>query len=297
MTDSGAAMNRTLTAMGMGGATVRQRDWKVIAEAPPHNRDMAVTYQCVNDHLASRLKRRSLTVHHITGEARALVDPAHRQVLRGACARGETSAIACSFESSDAPSAWDFVAHQHKHWGRFEWFDLIDILALAAHPVVRIYRLPEPEDVHFSIFGDRLVLLQEPHHHPTEEKWVWFLESRALAAALRPRLEQLFARAVPIEPAEFDEILDWLHEYETFEALAELVEGSGADQGAIDADPAADLPARAVDGAASDVTTVGRDRGATCTRLVALGFVEPGGLALTARGRAWFASFTSDERG
>jgi len=230
-------------------------------------------------------------VHHITGEARALVDPAHRQVLRAVRDRGATSAIACSFETSEDPSAWDFVARQHEHWGRFEWFDLIDILALAAQSVVRIYRLSKPEEVHFSIFGDRFVLLQEPHHHPTEKKWVWFLECRALAAALRPRLEQLFAQAAPIDPRAFDEILDWLHEYETFEEVAALAQATEADRAETNAGRIIGGNHEADDWQAADAVVPDRENEQTRARLVALGFVQPDGATLTSRGRAWFDGF------
>jgi hypothetical protein len=265
-------MTATLASVGVSDELIGGDGWRVIAESPPELHEMGETYQAVNDHLDSLLRRGPLSIAHITGEARAIVDPAHRRVVRRVAEYGQQVSVACTFDTQgdDRPDAWRFVARQHQHWGRMRWFDLIDVLELAASRLIRICWLAHAEDVHFSIFGHDLVLLQERHHHPTAEKWVWYVQSAALAEALRPHLDRLLDGAVTIDPTSFDEILDWLNQYETFIALRTLASGQRADT---------DLGDRAVS-----------DR--PDTRLLALGLTEQDGGSLTSLGREWLERIT-----
>jgi hypothetical protein len=285
MSQSREALNATLRALSLDAGITEQASWKMIEEAPPDLRDMGVVYERVNQHLASALKRAPFSIRHVTGEARVLVDPAHRRILRDAHEKGERSAVACFFETAGPPTAWDFVALQHRDWGLYKWLDLVDLLELAARQVICISKLPQAEDVHFSVFGDSLVLLQEPHHHSTHKKWVWYIESPMFADLLRERLEQLFARTVAIEPRSFDQLLDWLHEFETFEVLTEIAETEDL------SDEEGDI-ARKI-----DVSGVGPRPDSIHSRLVSLGFADPERVRLTRLGREWFDQVSADARG
>jgi hypothetical protein len=277
------ALANTLNALGVDTSIAETGDWKMIEQAPPDLEDMGETYERVNDHLDSALKRRPLSIRHVTGEARALVDPAHRRILRKVHERGEQAAIASFFETEEAPTARDFVEQQHRHWGRLKWLDLIDVLELSANRTISISRLPASEDVHFSVFGDALVLLQQPHHHPTHKKWVWYVESRELADRLRGRLDQLFASSVPVDPESFDRLLNWLHEYETFEVLTEIA--GTEDLG--DEEDDGDTPGE-------DVLGTGPQPDSIHAGLVALGLAEPERIGLTQLGREWFDQVVGD---
>jgi hypothetical protein len=279
MSDSLKAMTATLAALGISDELIGGEDSKIIAESPPELHEMGATYQTVNDYLGGLLRKGSLSIAHITGEARAIVDPAHRRILRRAAGYGQQTSVACTFTAGGdgRVDAWRFVECQHEHWGPMRWFDLIDVLELAARRLIRICRLAQAEDVHFSIFGDALLLLQERHHHPTAEKWVWFVESPALVTALRPRLERLLSEAVTIDPLSFDEILDWLNDYETFAELSAIASSdeSEPDRATMHVRPA---PARPQPPDA---------------RLRKIGLAHHDRAGLTPLGREWLASMTA----
>lgn len=274
MSDSLTAMSATLADLGIGEDLIVRGDWTIIAESPPELHEMGETYQAVNDHLAGLLSNGPLSIAHITGEARAIVDPAHRRVLRQAADYGQETAVACIFKTDGArPDAWCFVARQRQHWGPMRWFDLIDVMELAARRLIRICRLARAEDVHFSLFGEDLLLLQERHHHPTAEKWVWFVRSAPLVAALRPRLVRLLAEAVTIDPLSFDQILDCLNDYETLMALSSLAAVGGTGP-------------QSADGLPESVgSSLSADAGDS--RLEELGLIAPDGAGLTSLGREW----------
>lgn len=227
MRRSEPALRETLRALDVDPAITQGPDWELIEQAPPDDEQIGDTYRRVNAHLMTALQHGPLRIRHVTGEASALADPAHRQVVKADHDLGAQTALACSFEAPQRPTAWDFVARQHGHWKYLKWFDLVDMLALAARDMAAISRLRRPAEVHYSVAGDDLILLQEPHDHPSTAKWVWFVRSRTLADAVSPQIDRLFAEASPLRAGGFGEILDWLHSYEAFETVRALALATG----------------------------------------------------------------------
>src|SRR5215207_9328564 len=96
-------------------------DWEgshsdVLHCAVPESASMAETYQFVNDLLESSRTRSGMRIRHVTGEAMALLDPAHRRVLRRAAAHGDRGQLLCSFDFESEPTALEFLSRQHTHW-------------------------------------------------------------------------------------------------------------------------------------------------------------------------------------
>jgi hypothetical protein len=215
------ALHRTLRSLGAAHCV----ESEILEYAPPSLRSIGVTYQHVNERLAQTLRKSPLAIRHVTGEARALVDPFHRQILRRARAAGQPGELGCYLAGSDAPSAFDFLALQRAHWEFAEWSDFIDILGLVAEGDLRLHVMREQATVHFSLFGDDLVLLQDEHHHPTAEKWVWFLRSKELVDALSPKVVVAYAESSPITPADCRALLLWLYSYEVVATSSKLQNG------------------------------------------------------------------------
>jgi hypothetical protein len=206
----------TLGELGFTPGDVESVGLRVLHHSDPQSAKMARTYQFVNDHLEGLVKGRpGMRIRHVTGEARALLDPAHRRVLRHTARRGDCGTLLCHFKFERAPTALQFVREQHGHWNCETWVDIIDLLSLAAAKEVCIRVLQQAEPIHFSLFGDSLVLMQDKHTHPTVEKRVWFVESSALVEHLTPRVAKLWEDALPIPVLTFDDALNQLHEHET----------------------------------------------------------------------------------
>jgi hypothetical protein len=153
-----------------------------------------------------------IRIDHITGEARVLVDPHHRKVIDANHKMGGLTRIACRQPpgSEEIEDARSFIAAQKHRWHSMTWMDLIDVVSLAATGRVGMFVLARPADIHYSVYGSDRVLLQENHPHPSEQKRVWYIRSRAIASELAERTAANFESATPIPPQSFDGLRRWL---------------------------------------------------------------------------------------
>jgi hypothetical protein len=204
---------------------------KVLAVSEPDLQENGDIYQRVNDCLVERVATRPIRIEHLTGEAVALGDPAHRRVIKLCHERGLTARLGCFFEDGGA-TADAFFRHSLRCWRHAEWFDFLDALFYAASARIAIYRLRRAAPVHYSLFANDLVLLQDKHRH-NEPKRVWFIESPGAVAALEPRLEEAFVDAERIPAQTFANLLDWLYRSET---IATLVGPEGGESVAVSVD-------------------------------------------------------------
>jgi hypothetical protein len=249
---------------------------EVLFESPPELERMGAIYQHVNDYLEHALDDgRSLRIQHITGEARALLDPAQRRVVRRADALADTPQLGCYFDAPGQPTAWDFVQHGVEYWQSAAWFDLVDSFFLASEGIVEIFVLAKPANVHFSLFSDDLLLLQDEHTHPQTQKRVWFIRSASLVGQLQPRVEEMFSTARRIRRESFSSILDWLYDYDT----VSLVEQAAAGEKGL------------------DITSLGEDAREDISRLTAMFFLRPTSrttFTVTTRSQQWLSKLLGD---
>jgi hypothetical protein len=66
--------------------------------------------------------------------------------------------------------------------------------------------LAEPEEMHYSVFGDKYVLLQAKHEHGQRVKEVWFAESAPLNRILTERAKGIIGRGMYLPPSIFKEL-------------------------------------------------------------------------------------------
>jgi len=130
--------------------------------------------------------------------------------------------LGCHFRPQRRVDARDFIARQHRHWGRAEWYDVVDLLSLIADGVIDVSVMREPAPVHFSVFGSDRVLMQSEHDHPTHEKWVWYLRSPELAERLRPIADAALERSDPLRPDSCASLLHWLYSYDVYAVLLSM---------------------------------------------------------------------------
>lgn len=219
VTESERTLGRTLRSLGIDETAVR---WHVIASSPPDLAGNGETYRIVNDDLESLVLDQSVDVTHVTGEARALIDPAHRRVLRAVHDRGYRSVLGCHFKPERRVDARELIAKQRRHWERAEWYDVVDVLTLIADGVIEVRVMPEPTPVHFSVFGSDRVLMQSEHHHPTHKKWVWYLRAPDLADRLRPIAEVVLKKSDLLRPDGCAALLHWLYSYDVYAVLLSM---------------------------------------------------------------------------
>lgn len=268
--DSEEALSRTLRTLGIDETLDRE----VLAFSPP---DLAVngnTYAAVNDDLGRLVAGGPVEVTHVTGEARALVDPAHRRVLRRVRERGDRATLGCHFMPDHGKvDAWGFLAKQRHHWERAQWYDIVDVLSLIAEGAVDVRVMRAPAPVHFSLFADDRVLMQDEHHHPTKKKWVWYLSSLELAERLRPVAARAFEEAKPLRPDDCRVLLHWMYSYDVYATLQAVKAGDAHVAGDVD------------------------NPDAVTAELEELGFVagSGGAVGLSRLGRQWLDEYESDD--
>ena len=192
--------------------------WEVIGAAEPKTDQMSDVYRQLNQDLERLASAGPIDVEHITGEARVLVDPEHRRVVRESGARGGRTHVGCR-QAGDSPvtDAYGFFGAQlrelngaSRRWASISWPDVVDICSLASQGVMRVYVMPVGQPVHFSVYGEDRVLLQGAHPHPTERKWVWYVRSQQLVDQLRPLARELLQSSRPIPATAFTGMLQWL---------------------------------------------------------------------------------------
>lgn len=267
-------LRKTLSTLGYDLDQHPEGRVEILTYADPDLPDIGIAYGSVNKLLGEMVARRQLSgVSHITGEARALVDAAHRTLLREHAAAGCESRLACFLGDMKAPTALDFVQYELQHWGAdLEWYDIVDILSLAATGALTLHVLPAQEPVHFSLFGPDLVLMQAQHVHPSPEKYVWFLRSGGMHDYLKTGVEARFADAFKISQGSFDRVLDDLYCFEVVQ-VGRWCAGDRSDSDV-----------------GSQIDNATRMRGLSL--LTALGFLEgdEGRPRLSRSGRGWLRS-------
>jgi hypothetical protein len=91
-----------------------------------------------------------------------------------------------------------------REWGRASWMHCLDIFDMLGSGAVSFLALEKLEKVHYSLFANKLVLLQSKHRH-SREKHVWLLESTDLHGSLMPLAKNVVSRAKHIPSRVFDE--------------------------------------------------------------------------------------------
>jgi hypothetical protein len=270
-----ALLRQTLSIIGVD---VLETDGiKQLVVASPDLEDISRAYRQFNASL-EEAEDAPYEISHLSGEGSALVDRQHRAVVRRHYeVTRSRHRLACYFDHNGIPDVWQFVACQRPKWRSIEWFDMIDILGLAADRAMAIYVLPSMHPVHFSLIGRDRLLLQAEHTHPTLTKWVWYLDAPQVVAKLRVRLESAFGVAHRLPAMEFQGVLDWLYSRQTLDlALAYAARVSEHSGDAI--------------GSHTSVSRTDGSAGAVTSRLEALGFMSDG--ALTEMGTSWLAEAT-----
>jgi hypothetical protein len=213
----------TLERLGVSAESRDRGNWTVLSHADPEFEMMSNTYAVLNRDLLQIVSRTGIPISHITGEARVLVDPAHRTVIRKNATKDTVTQLACRPEKGDIVDASSFISAQRHRWSTLTWTDLIDIISLCASSSVRVSVLKQPAMIHYSIFGTDRILLQSEHDHPSDKKEVWYMHASEVAGELATPTIELIEAAEVIPATSFACLLQWLFS----EAIFPIFEARG----------------------------------------------------------------------
>ena len=127
---------------------------------------------------------------HITGEMRALTDPFHRYICEQINSKSEDDIFKIVYNLPEAKmnNTTQIIEWNLNNWApkvnRRNWSEELQIIYSIANRSVNLYNLDTSQDIQYSVFGNKYILLQEQHKDKAETKHTWFLESEALNAEL-----------------------------------------------------------------------------------------------------------------
>lgn len=215
-----------LGRLGVDPPLVQSSAWIVRARAAANDEQMSAVYAQLNRDLSALVDNKSIGVTHITGEARVLVDPAHRRVIDANFASGVPTTVACRDSDEGIRDAESFLNAQRSHWTLLTWVDFISIVGLFAGGAAVLRVLKAPSAVHYSTFGANLILIQEPQIDETERKRVWYIQSADLVRLLTLTTNDHLARSRQIPSTSFASLLQWLYSERIYPLVSQKVPAS-----------------------------------------------------------------------
>jgi hypothetical protein len=138
------------------------------------------------------------TCIHITGEMRALTDPFHRQVCEEMRRRDKGSFyVLFHIPYKRIQDAFSLVEWNLSKWASFrlrQWKEELRTIDIIAKRSVNLLAYNTFNDIQYSVFGHKYILLQEKHDDKAINKRIWLLESEAINGILVERGRQLLSR-------------------------------------------------------------------------------------------------------
>lgn len=190
-----------------------------------------------NDLLLKLLKKDAVgQCIHLTGEMRALADPFHRKICEQIYKRSQNKFslvynIPLSFrETPQGVAQWNITT-----WRKSGWIDLLSAFNIIGNDIVDVYAYDTLDQIQFTVFGNRYVLLQEKHKDEVETneegapiaKRVWLLESERLNHGFFERASQIKSNSDIVPDALFRRFAVSVHGVTSREIISRLLKAYG----------------------------------------------------------------------
>jgi hypothetical protein len=166
---------------------------------------------------------------HVTGEMRALLDPFHRQV----CSEMYRRKGAYFFVLHDVPEEHRKDQNSVIRWnlsrwaakGTQKWDEQLRTLDVIGERAVDVRAHNTLNEIQYSVFGNKYVLLQEKHKDTAPAKRLWLLESERLNQLLTERGHALLRNSSEIDEGWYRSFLINLSGIASRMVLGKLAEG------------------------------------------------------------------------
>jgi hypothetical protein len=277
------ALSKTLRQVGLQHLDVGKVKWLGFAEADPQQNKKV--HRQTNDLLLQLLLAGDMgRCIHVTGEMRALLDPFHRKVCSEMHKRtGRSFSVLYDVPEKQRGNKNAVIGHSLAKWsekGTKSWEEYLRTFDVIGERAVNVHASNTNNDIQYSIFGHKYILLQGKHRDTAKAKLVWLLESEALNAALCERGQWLIDKATDIDERWYRNFMLSLSGLGARSILTRLADGSAID------------PARLLDDKLlQDYDATPSDSAAA---LETIGFVktnESGAWTISSRGREYLDLF------
>ena len=152
---------------------------------------------------------------HVTGGARALTDPFHRQICEAMLGEGKDPFRVLYHLPADAfEKPFDVVAHTLSLWkarGFDRWEQRLLTIDMIGRKAVDLKGRADEMGIQYSIFGHRFVQLQAAHKDGANTKAVWLIEAEGIHDFLRENAEGALSGATEVDEDAFKDFNAALH--------------------------------------------------------------------------------------
>lgn len=137
---------------------------------------------------------------HITGEMRALTDPFHRYICDQINLKDKNVFKVVynhpeeKMKNTTNILEWNLEKWTPKNKKRI-WQEELRTIYSIANRSVNLFSLDTSNEVQYSVFGNKYILLQEKHKDLATKKHTWLLESEALNAELTIKAEEFIKKS------------------------------------------------------------------------------------------------------
>lgn len=148
---------------------------------------------------------------HVTGGARALTDPFHRQICE-AMLIDDKGPFQVLYHVPDTVSRndLDVVKWNLRTWekkGFSDWKQKLRTLRMIGTKAVDLKAFDERTKIQFSVFGHRYVQVQGEHGDEAPAKYVWLIRSESVNGLLSARAETDLSRSADVDESVFKEVV------------------------------------------------------------------------------------------
>lgn len=183
-------------------------DVRILGSSEANPADNSRIHRQTNDLILDLLQEDRLgRCIHITGDARALVDPFHRELCKLIKLRGDDPFHVLyrlpEEKRSDPIAAVEWNLQRWSSKAQMSWREKFLSIDTISSRAVDLVASAHTGEIQFSVFGNRYVQLQAKHKVDAISKPVWLLDSVRLNEHLTERAELMLESAVDVDESWF----------------------------------------------------------------------------------------------
>lgn len=145
---------------------------------------------------------------HIAGEMRALTDPFHRYICDEINHKEKNVfRIVYNLPKELIHNSTEILRWNLENWvsDKLErkWFEELRTIYSIANRSVNLYAMDTSNEIQYSVFGDRYILLQEKHSEKTTQKNTWLLKSEKINSILTVKADNLIKASQRVDAGNY----------------------------------------------------------------------------------------------
>jgi|GEM_PF-6882308 hypothetical protein len=201
--DSNKKLEQTLESVGINSKL------PTIISHGYSREDIKNTHRETNNLIQESLKKNSLgECIHITGEMRALTDPFHRYICEEINQQEKNVfRVVYNIPEENMKNSTSILKWNLESWASDKsdrkWYEELRTIYAIANRSVNLYALDTSDEIQYSVFGNKYILLQEKHKDRAKNKHTWLLESELVNSFLTARANELIKKAKDVDEGNY----------------------------------------------------------------------------------------------